>query len=349
MRIVNRLLVGLMIAVCAAADSGFAQQPIPLKVLGQPPAAGAIVEKVERPFFRDLAERTGLPLAVEYVPLGSPEADEAQAFSALQSEKVQVAALRVSEVGRLEPTLLGLDLVGLNRDYVTGRQVVAAYIPALTEHLERTTGVKILGAWPFGPEMLFCNKPITKLADIRSLRVRVYDAASAALVEQAVGIPVRIGFAATRQALSDGTLDCAIGNPVSARAARWPEAATHVLPVAFQLGINAYGMSASVLARLPQGGQAKLIAAFQSLIDEIWRYSEQLSDDALGCMSGKPTCTSTSGSNLTRVPVAPDDIALLRGVLRHSSFPRWAETCDKVDPDCSKRWMTAVGPVTGLP
>ena len=35
--------------------------------------------------------------------------------------------------------------------------------------------MKLLSIWPAGPQVLFCKKPITKLSDVKGLKVRVYD------------------------------------------------------------------------------------------------------------------------------------------------------------------------------
>lgn len=45
------------------------------------------------------------------------------------------------------------------------------------------------------------------------------------------------------QSLARGVVDCAITGPSSANSASWPEVTTHVLPVAFQVAIQGYGMN----------------------------------------------------------------------------------------------------------
>ena len=58
--------------------------------------------------------------------------------------------------------------------------------------LQQQFGVKLLSVWPFGPQILFCKKPITKLADVKGMKVRVYDQNLAKFIELVGGTPVPI-------------------------------------------------------------------------------------------------------------------------------------------------------------
>jgi TRAP-type C4-dicarboxylate transport system substrate-binding protein len=341
-RFAGTLVLGLSTTAVAAQDGTV------LKVLGQPAAAGPIQKNKEQPFFEGLAATTGLPIRVEYIPLGSPEFANTDPLEALHSGAVQIAALRVSQAGRAEPSLLGLDLLGLNTDYKVARQVSDAYLPALDRRLQGRVGVKLIGPWPFGPEVLFCSKPVAKLSDIKGRKVRVYDPDSAKLVDLAEGTPIQLGFAATLQALSSGAVDCAIGSPTAAVAAGWPHATTHVLSIALQMGINAYGVAVPAWSRLQPAQQTTLASALQRLSDDIWTYSEELADQAIACSIGARPCESGDRFGLTKVPAADADQALVRRALREASFPRWAQACDAEDPGCSALWTQAVGGLAGI-
>jgi TRAP-type C4-dicarboxylate transport system substrate-binding protein len=345
---VRRVIAIVSFALGLATIPTSAQEFTVLKVLGQPLAAGKIQKNREQPFFETLAAKSGLPFSVEYIPLGSAGFSEVDPLTALRSGQVQIASLRISHAGRQEPTLLGLDLVGLNTDYKSARQVIDAYAPVLDRRLQEKLGVKVLGPWPFGPEVLFCKRPITSLADIKNLKVRVYDLDTVKLVESAGGTAVQLGFGATYQGLSTGAVDCAMGNPTAAVASGWPEITTHVLPIAFQLGINAYGISLSAWSKMPPEQQAKLTSALRSLTDDIWSYSERLSEDAIGCSVGTVPCEAGKKLALTNVTVTDSDVTLVRGALHKLSFPLWAQVCDAVDPGCSERWKKVVGPLVGL-
>ena len=325
-----------------------AQNDIVLKVLGQPVAAGPIQKFKEQPFFENLAATIGPGLRFEYIPLGNAAVAESDPLKALRSGAVQIAALRISQVGGEEPSLLGFDLLGLNIDYKIARRVSEAYLPVLDRQLQEQIGVKFFAPWPFGPEVLFCNKPLRKLSDIKGRKVRVYDDSSAKLVEQEEGSARQLAFSTTLQALSSGEVDCAIGSPTAAVAAGWPRVTTHVLPIAFQIGINGYGVDLPTWNRLSQTQQTTLASALKRLSDDIWTYSEGLSEGAIDCSAGAAPCESGATYNLTKVQVTDADHAALRRSLREWSFPRWAQTCDAQDPDCSSRWKRSVGGLAGV-
>ena len=50
-----------------------------------------------------------------------------------------------------------LDLVGLNTDYQNGRQTMQEFGPTADRELQNKFNTKLLGYWPFGPQVLFCN------------------------------------------------------------------------------------------------------------------------------------------------------------------------------------------------
>ena len=329
-------------AVPAQADN------LHLKAIGQPLATGLIQKNKEQPFFEHFAERTGLPIDVDYKPIDTLGLKDTEQLRVMKSGLFDLVSLRVSQNSRDEPTLLGLDLVGASPDYATGRKVAKAYFDTVDARLQKQFNVKLLGVWPFGPQILFCKKPITQLADVKGLKVRVYDQNLAKFIELVGGTPVPIAFADTQQSLSLGVVDCAITGPSSANSAGWPEVTTHQLPLGFQMALNGYAMTMKSWNALKPDQQVKLKAAFDKLTEEIWVYSEELFQDALNCNAGKDPCTTGKKFKLVNVPVSPADGELIRSAVAKVSLPVWAETCDKTNPGCSQQWKATVGPIVGI-
>ena len=343
----------LKLAVAAALTSMLAvpvlaQEKLKLKVIGQPLATGLIQKNKEQPFFEQLAAKTGLPIDVEYKALDTTGIKDVDELRVMKSGLFEMASLRMSQVSRDEPTILGLDMVGLNPDYATGRKVVNAYKDIVDQRLQKQFNVKLLGVWPFGPQVLFCKKPITKLADVKGLKVRTYDQNLAKFIQTLGGTPVPISFAETQQSLSLGVVDCAISGPSSANSAGWPEVSTHMLPIGFQLALNGYAITLDAWNKLKPDQQAKLQAAFDAHVDDIWKYSEELFNDAVNCNVGKDPCTTGKKYTLVNVPITAADVAIVRNAVRDVSLPAWAEICDKTNPGCSAGWKKAVGPVAGV-
>lgn len=337
------LVLALGLAGAAQADN------LKFKIIGQPLATGLIQKNKEQPFFEQFAKNTGLPIDAEYKPIDTLGIKDTEQLRVMKAGLFDIVSLRVSQNSRDEPTLLGLDLVGASPDYATGRKVAKAYFDTVDARLQQQFNVKLLGVWPFGPQILFCKKPITKLADVKGMKVRVYDQNLAKFMELAGATPVPISFADTHQSLSLGVVDCAVTGPSSANSAGWPEVTTHQLPLGFQMALNGYAITLKAWNQLKPDQQAKLKTAFDGLTEEIWTYSEQLFQDALNCNAGKDPCTTGKKFKLVNVPVSPADGELVRNAVSKVSLPVWAEVCDKSNPGCSQKWSATVGgPVLGL-
>lgn len=337
------------VAACLVAfATGAAAQTIKIRAAGNLLATGLIQTKKEQPFFETLATTTGLPIEVDYKPMDSAGVKDIEGLRVLKSGLFDIVTLRVAQVSRDDPFLLGLDLVGLNTDYATGRKVVDAYRDAFDKRLQEKFNGKLLGFWGFGPQVVFCKPKIESLADLKGKKVRVYDQSLAKFIERVGGIPVTLGFGETQQALQRGVVDCGITGPSSANSAGWPEVTTHFMPLGFQIAVQSYAINLDTWKKFTPEQQAKLVAAFRKFEDETWAYSKELWDDAVRCNVGQDPCTTVKKFNMTLVPVRPADVKLVQESLGTSVVPAWAESCDKVDPTCSATWKKLIGPIVSV-
>jgi TRAP-type C4-dicarboxylate transport system substrate-binding protein len=339
----NKFITAVTAAAMACSVGAASAQQYSFKAMGQPVATGLIQKNVEQPFFENFAERTGIDAAVDYKPLDVTGIKDTEQLRILKAGLFDIVSLRLSQVSRDEPTILGLDLVGLNPDYDTGRKTVAAFKSVVDKQLQEKFNTKLLGVWPFGPQVLFCEPEIAKLGDLKGKKVRVYDQNLANFVSSVGGVPVPIGFADVQQSLARGVVDCAITGPSSANSAGWPEVTSYMLPVAFQLALNGYGMNLNSWNKLTPEDQVKLETAFDGLLEEIWTYSETLFDDAVRCNVGGEPCETGKPYDLKLVEITPGDRDMIANAVENISFPTWAEVCDKTNATCSASWQEAVG------
>src|SRR5215217_7271615 len=312
-------------AVLAFSSTAEAQEPLKLRVAGNLLATGLIQQKKEQPFFENLAKTTGLPLDVDYKPMDVVGIKDAEGLRVLKSGLFDIVTLRIAQVSRDEPFLLGADLVGLNPNYEVARKVVDAYREDFDKRLQERFNGKLLGIWPFGPQVVFCNAPISGLADLKGKKVRVYDQSLAKFIEQIGGVPVSISFGETQQSLQRGVVDCAITGPSSANSAGWPEVTTHQMPIGFQIALNAYTITLKAWNQLKPDQQAKLKAAFDAQTEDVWKYSEELFADAVGCNAGRDPCVHHKKYKLVNVPVTKADLDMVKVAVRDISLPAWAE------------------------
>ena len=334
----------------AMAAAAHADERITFKVIGQPAATGLIQKNKEKPFFDEFAKRTGLPIDADYKSIDSLGIKDTEQLRVMKAGLFDIVSLRVSQNSRDEPTLLGLDLVGAAPDYETARKVYEAYADTLDQRLQKNFQVKLLGIWPFGPQILFCKKPISRLSDLKGMKVRVYDQNLAKFIGSVGGTPVPLSFSEVHQSLSRsrGVVDCAITGPSSANSSNWPEVTTHQYPLGFQMALNGYAITLKAWNRLNAEQKLKMQSAFKTLTDDIWVYSKELAQDALNCNAGKDPCTTGKKFSLVNVPVQPEDVATLRKAVAAVSLPTWAEICDKANPGCSDAWKKTAGKAVGI-
>lgn len=341
-------LAAVAMTMSLVAPAATAQNTITYKVIGQPAATGMVQKNKEKPFFEEFAKRTGLPIDADYKPIDQLGIKDTEQLRVMKAGLFDIVSLRVSQNSRDEPTLLGMDLVGAAPDYPTARKVYEAYFDTLDQRLQKQFQVKLLGVWPFGPQILFCKKPITGLADLKGLKVRVYDQNLAKFIESVGGTPVPLGFTEVHQSLSLGVVDCAITGPSSANSSNWPEVTTHQYPLGFQMALNGYAITLKAWDKLSAEQKTKMQAAFTALTDDIWVYSKELTQDAMNCNAGKEPCTTGKKFNLVDVPVRPADIDRVRKAVEEISLPTWAEICDRSNPGCSDAWRKTVGKAIGV-
>lgn len=334
------------LAVVALAGSAAAQDTPKLRVMGMPLATGRIQKDREQPFFEKLKETIGIE--ADYKVLDQTGIKEFEQLRIGKSGLFDLIGLRLGQVSRDEPTILGLDLVGLNTSYDIARKVVGAYQDEVGARLEKQFNMKLLGVWPFGPQLVFCKPAIAGLADLKGKKVRILDGVMAKMMEKIGATPVTMAFGEVSQGLSLGTIDCAVTGPSSANSAGWPESVTHVYPLALQVAVQGYAITLGAWNKLTPDQQGKLKGAIGKLTEDIWSYSKELWDDGMRCNAGQDPCTTGKKYKLTTVTVKPEDVETVKSAVKEISLPAWAEACDKVNPGCSERWKKTVGPLIGL-
>lgn len=336
---------GLALAIISTP---LAAEELKLRVAGNLLATGLILQQKEQPFFENLAKTTGLPIEVDYKPMDVTGIKDVEGLRVLRSGLFDIVTLRLAQVSRDEPFFLGLDIVGLNPTYAVARKVIDAYREPFDRRLQERFNAKLLGLWPFGPQVVFCNSAIGGLTDLKGKKVRVYDQSLAKFIEKIGGVPVTISFGETQQALQLGVVQCAITGPSSANSAGWPEVSTHFMPIGFQIAVQAYAINLNSWRKFSPDQQQKLEAAFRQNEQDIWKYSEEIFDDAVRCNVGKDPCTTVKKYKMTEVPVRESDLKLVRDAVGDVAFPAFSEVCEKSYPGCTAAWKKALGPIAGM-
>jgi TRAP-type C4-dicarboxylate transport system substrate-binding protein len=342
--VVIRLVI-LSIILGGFAYAWNAVDVITLKVVGQPSMSGPIQKNLEQPFFESLKEKTGLPIKVDYRTVDELGFKDNYQLTMLKSGTFDIVSLRFLQNVQEEPSISGVDLLGLNPDYQTAREVVEAYGPIIDENLQQRFDAKLLGLWTFGPQVIFCNKPIYRLSDLKGVRVRVGSSIYDELIKSQGGIPVVIAFDQVLAALSTKMVDCAISSQTSAYSAKWPDHLTHVYPIVTQMGINGIAISLDKWNRFSESQKQQLQSALNAYLDQVWTYSKQLNNQSFDCLQGKGDCSLGVNYKLIYSPVTEDDKRFMQKFALERSYLSWATSCNKLEPNCSLRWKAAIGPI----
>ena len=108
------------------------------------------------------------------------------------------------------PQFDGVDLAGVSPDMATTRKIVDAYTPVLNKIMEEQYGAKLLILFPSPPQVLFCRKPVGKVADLKGMKVRVSTPSMADLIAGLGATTVTMPFGEVTTSLERGVIDCGI-------------------------------------------------------------------------------------------------------------------------------------------
>lgn len=323
-------------------------ETLEFKVLGQPVSTGKLFDELEKPFFENFAESTGLDANASFSPVDTTGIKDLEGLRIAKGGLFDIVSLRFSPISRDAPIALGLDLVGQNPDYESAHRSVDLFLPEVASVFADQFDTKLLGVWPFGPQVLFCKPEIEGLADLSGQKVRVFDQSMANFISSVGGTPVPMPFPEVQQALQRGVVDCALTGPSSANAAGWPEVTTTVMPLGFSIAFNGYGMNMARWNSLNADQQTAMQTAFDTLVGDIWTRSEELYDEALRCNAGEEPCENLRSYDLTVVEPTEADYATVKDALANISFPAWKPVCDDATEGCSDAWMETIGTDRGL-
>jgi TRAP-type C4-dicarboxylate transport system substrate-binding protein len=337
-----------LVIAAAMAGTAFAQTPTTMRVAGNFSSNKNHVDAIEKPFFGALPTALGTPtMAMNYNPMDVVNVQAADALRLLRSGTFDVMSVQIGMASRDDPFFEGIDLIGVSTNMKDLRKAVDAYREVFDQRLQSKFKAKVLTLWPFGPQVFYCNKPIKSVEDIKGLKVRSFTPSMAALIQYLGGTPVTLQFSEVYPALQRGVADCGVTSPTSGNAGKWPEVTTHFLPLSVSGSVQGHFMNLDYWNQLSPAAQAKTLAAFHNMEDQMWQLADRANADAMNCNVGGEPCKDGTKFKMTLVPVSAADAARVKGAVTSVVLPLWKESCNKVDPTCSATWNATVGKVRG--
>lgn len=237
-----------------------------------------------------------------------------------------------------------IDLAGLASDAKTARAITEAFTPAYEAFYARS-GIKVLGFSTYPAQVIFCNAPLSGLADLKDKKVRTSSRTQAEFVEALGGSSVTMAFGEVVPALQNRVVDCAITGSLSGYSAKWYEVSTHLyqLPVNWNQQIHAVNQKA--WNRLAPAVQQLITKEFKAFTDQVWEAAERQTQEGYDCNAGTAACTREAKGRMVLVTPSDADRALLKKVLDDAVLPKWAARCDA---QCVAAFNDKVAPIVGL-
>lgn len=245
------------------------------------------------------------------------------------------------------PELEGLDvpLIALTAD--KEKAAVDAARPMVADIYKNRFNSHVLGITPYPPQVVFCNKPITGLDDLKGLKVRASGRMTAKFLDALGAMGVNVAFSEVPGALQKGIVDCAVTGAGSGYSAGWWEVSTHLLPLPLG-GWDAVvvAMNADKWNSLDRDMQDLISTEVRENLEEpAWAAAEGALKNDVACLTGNGACASGPTRSMVLVEATDEDMAKARHILETVVLPDWAKRAGK---DWAQRWNNSVGKVTGV-
>lgn len=245
------------------------------------------------------------------------------------------------------PELEGLDvpLVAMSAD--KARAAVEAARPMVDEIFRNRFNSEVLAIAPYPPQVVFCNKEVANLDDLKGLKVRASGRMTAKFLDALGAEGVNVSFSEVPGALQKGVVDCAVTGAGSGYSAGWWEVSTHLLPI--PLGgwdpvVTAINMDKwNTLDTDTQALIRKEVA--EKFEAPAWATAQDALVNDIACLTGNGECKSGEARSMTLVEASDDDIAKARAILEATVLPEWAE---RAGDDWANRWNESVGKVVNV-
>lgn len=303
---------------------------------------------VDQPLLRDgIAKATNGRVQVTLASWPERNVNGPEVLRLVRSGQVDIAAGPLTTVSGDVPMLDGIDLAGMNADIRQARKVADAMMPVANKELEKL-GIKLVATYPFSGQMLFCKKPITKLSDIKGLKVRTNGPSTSDLIKALGGQPVSLAFGEVYTALERGTVDCGVTGAGSGNGVKWPEVSTHLYTLALSWSTSGYYVNLGWWNRLEAPVRAEFEKTFAAMQEAQWKLGFDATADGIACNVGRAAeCKLHTLVKRPMVEVKPEAniAAVIKTELTEDVLPGWIKRCGD---RCASVYNEVIAPITGI-
>lgn len=326
-----------------AATSLVAQESHHLKVVGTWGYLNTW-NQVEKPFWtEELRAASDGAITVEALPMTEVGLKGFEVMRMLQLGVFDGAHGIISYLGD-DPAAEGSDLAGVVQTWEEAKAAATAYEAFLAESFDETYGAKLLGIYPFPSQLLYCNAPISGLADLKGKKIRSYSKSMSDLFTGLGATPVTIAFGEVVPALQLGTVDCAVSGTLPSYTSGWGEATTHLVRLSTGFAFSFAAVSNVSWGRLDEKTREIIETNAETMIERAWEIGQRDDEMGIACLTDGP-CTIGEPAGLIDIELSEDDRTLLADVLQETVLKTYGERCGS---ECSTTWNETIGTAVSL-
>ncbi|MGY9046519.1 hypothetical protein P775_23380 [Puniceibacterium antarcticum] len=344
MRKSSTFITAALLSAFSLASAAHAAD-VTIKVLGfwgnQPQ-----IDDVDRPMWESIEAESDGRIEIQYLTLNEAGLKGDQALRFLKRGTFDIMTISPAYVSGDEPSLVAVDLPGIAYDYETLRKISDAYRPTMAERLERFDGV-FLTHWPFNPQIVWCNEPVSSITDLKGRKVRVSGAPAADTLDQLGATAVNLTGGEVYQALQRGLVNCGSTGSTYGYSTKWHEVANHL----YNFPLGSYSQVVQVANKtfwnkLSTEDQQMIMAKMKEAEDKLWAMAPDVHKQGVDCATGRAECTlGGEPGHMTFTEVSEADKDVLAEIVKNTIIPKWKESCTPIFPECATRFDETIGKV----
>ncbi len=289
----KQLVMILSFTLVAVTMNGEAQAKYRL-IFGGSDAVGSLLDRANRLFCETLEKESNGQIKVSFYPADQLGGDIAQIQSTMAGTQHVYGDVLVWLANWMTDfNILGWGFTFRDKEHFSKFLKSDIYKGMISE-FEKKYHVKILGAVPTQPRILFSKRPVTSLKDMENIKMRVPEIESYLRLWEAIGTrPTRVTWSEVYMALKQGLIDACEGPPSAAYAAKIHEPTGNVTVTAHLMSTYFLMMNGAMYERLGPDLQQKVGIAAWAALEYMIKQSDKETEDDLKKMEAE-------GANVVR-------------------------------------------------
>lgn len=307
-----------------------------------------LFKNFEKPFWgEDIEKASDGKITAQVTTFDQMGVNSGAVFRILQKGVFDIGATVADYEIPDAPALEGLDMPTIAPDVATAHKVVKAFKPVLADIMHERFNAKLLAVAPYPPQVVFCNVPISGLADLAGKKVRAAGRSEAEFLEAIGADGITMEYNEVPGALQRGVIDCAVTGSLSGYSSAWYESSNYL----YSLPIGGWDYVVTAMnGDTWDSLDPKLQDWLQKQIDKnfekpVWKAAAKMSTEGIACLTGKEDCSLGKPAHMKLVEPSKEDIKLAREALTEHVLPSWAKSVDK---KWVQRWNKTIGKVVDL-